>query len=216
MQIKPYSQSFNTNFKAIKTAQVQSRIAHKPVMIDLYKLTKKDKPFLTKLLQKTSLKTLCPKIAEYACKRWQSIFDYCIDCALKDDFTTYIAISENKPCGILTYINDKTAILEGICAIPDKSGKKVPFSGLALFYQLFRENQANKIECIELDAVTDGPFDVIKKYEQLGFKQEGFVDKYIKMRCSKYKIKDQLQKLPTILDYTQTNPVETDLNSLLD
>lgn len=215
MQINSYSLNFTPNFKAIRTAQIQSRIAHKPATIDLFKITKEDRPFLVKFLVNTSFKTLCPQLAEYARDRWQKIFNYCIDCALENENTTYIALSENKPCGILTYQKDTNTVLDGICAIPNENGEKVPFSGLSLFYQFFLDNLSNKTEGIDLEAITDGPFNVVKKYEQLGFKQEGFINQYIKMHCNKFKIKEQLQKLSSLLDYTETEPEKTDLNIFL-
>lgn len=213
-------QSFNTspNFQAHKIANIVANEKGRIVSnMDIYRIERSDMLFLEKLKTKTNFKTLCPKLTEFLQKRWQRVFEYCIGCAHDSENRTYIAVQDDKPCGILTYTPNSTYFLEGICSIPQNKGKKVPFAGSALFYQIFKDAEQDSASGIELKAITNGPFDVIKKYEKLGFKQEKNADilSFIKMSCGKYKIKEQLKELPYRFDYTAIEDNSVSLDNLL-
>ncbi len=206
-----------TSFKATKVATTQNLIGEVTTEIELYKLGREDKRFLQEWLKKVDFKKLCPNLSEVLQKRWQKVFNYCISQAEDIDHTSYVAISENKPCGILTFVEDNTYFLDGICSVPNEFGKKVNLVGKTLFYQVFKDAKADDAKGIDLKAINDGPFDVVGKYEKLGFKREHCPnDEYTKMHCNKHKIATQLHELPYEIDYVESEPEKVNLNNFLD
>ena len=93
-----------TSFKATKVARTQNFLHGVTTEIELYKLGREDKRFLQEWLKKVDFKKLCPKLSKTMQERWQKVFNYCVNQAEDSIHTSYIAISENKPCGIITYI----------------------------------------------------------------------------------------------------------------
>ena len=207
----------NINFKAFKVAETTNSFKNFPTDINIYKLSAEDSPFLDKL-RKTDYLKLYPKIGEMKLLRWQHIFDYCIFEAKDKLNTTYLAVSDNKPCAIMIYKDDCAYYLKGICAIPTETNKKVAGAGKTLFYQLFKNIvEENKRGAI-LDAVIDGPFDVVKKYEELGFLEDlpSKIIGYSTMTCNKFKAAEQLKKLSASIEYRKCNNEKTDLNQFTD
>ena len=206
-----------TSFKATKVATTQNLLHGVTTEIELYKLGREDKRFLQEWLKKVDFKKLCPDLSKTMQERWQKVFNYCIAQAEDIDHTSYVAVSENKPCGILTYVDGVKYFLDGICAVPNEFGKKANLVGKTLFYQIFKDAQENEAKGIDLKAINDGPFDVVDKYEKLGFKQEYCPsDEYTKMHCNKHKIATQLRELPFEIDYIETEPEKVNLNYFLD
>lgn len=215
MNIQAYNNSLN--FQAHKVANISAVVKNRTVSdMDIYLLERSDRVFLDKLQEKIDYRKLFPKLTEFLQHRWQKVFNYCIDSAQDSDNRTYVAFQDNKPCAIMTYTPDSSYFLEGICSIPQKQGQKVPFAGMALLYQLFRDANEECASGISLEAVTDGPYDVIKKYESIGFKQEKAVDSKVKMNCRKYKIKEQLKEFPYLFNYTKTSSENISLKEFLD
>ena len=212
------STSYNlTSFKATKVATTQNFLRGVTTEIELYKLGREDKRFLQEWLKKVDFKKLCPNLSETLQKRWQKVFNYCISQAEDFDHTSYVAVSENKPCGILTFVEDATYFLDGICAVPNELGKKANLVGKTLFYQVFKDANKDDAKGIDLKAINDGPFDVVEKYEKLGFKREHCpTDEYTKMHCNKHKIATQLHELPFEIDYIEAEPEKVNLNYFLD
>lgn len=219
MQIKqiPQNTRKNTNFCAIKIANTQALINKNSTNIELYRLGFEDKGFLHNLLRKIKISKLYPKLSKENIERWQRVFDYSISKALDNENTTYIAINKNKPCGILTFFKDSISFLDGVCSIPIGYNQKVPFVGQTLIYQMFKDVECSRSKAIKLKAVNDGPFNVVKKYEKLGFKQEfnKEVD-YTEMSCNKHKIAHQLKELPFIIKYDKCEQEKVNLNKFLD
>ncbi len=56
-----------------------------------------------------------------------------------------------------------------ICAWPVEPDKKVPYAGKTLFSVLFRDFLQNDYMYIDLDAITNGPFNAVAKYMSLWF-----------------------------------------------
>ena len=167
-------------------------------------------------VKKVDFNKLCPQLTKVLQDRWQKVFKYCIAMAQDFDHTSYIAVSDNKPCGILTFVEDQNFLLDGICAVPNELGKKINLVGKTLFYQIFKDANDAEAKAIDLKAINDGPFDVVDKYEKLGFKREyGMDDEYTNMRCNKHKIATQLRELPFEIDYYETEPEKFNLNELL-
>ena len=206
MNINKLSTNTNTNFKAIKIATLKNRVMENNANIDIYQIRSEDFGFIQKMNSKINFKKLCTNLTKDMQERWERVFLYCTSKAMKFGNITYLALSENKPCGILTYFHDREFYLDGICAIPNKEGQKTHLAGKGLFYQLFKDAEEADVRGIKLDAITDGPFNVIKKYENLGFKNLGYKTSendtlYAEMSCNKHKIKAQLKELPFEIEY---------------
>ena len=207
----------NTNFQAYKIARVTTELKGRDVSdIEIYRLTRDDRTFLNKLEKQIDYTKLFPKLTAALQRRWQKVLTYCIACAHDPDNKSYIALHKGKPCGIMTYTEDSSFYLEGLCAIPQEKNKKVPFTGDTLLYQLFRDAFAYGASDIKLKAVTDGPFDVVKKYESRGFKKNPASVQYTEMRCNKHKIKEQLEEFPFTLEYEELEPENIKLDDTLD
>lgn len=219
MKIQPLNPNIpnNTNFKASKIARISTELKGRGISeIDIYSIDRDDYSFLKKLAKRIDYKKLFPKLTEQLQARWQKVFNYCIECATSPENTTYIAIHNNKPCGILTSYQDRAFSLDGLCTIPQKTNQKVPFVGTSLIFQLFKDAERAGASEINLDAVTDGPFDVVTKYEKLGFKKDPTSVQYAKMRCNKHKIKEQLRELPFKHTYTKLDGERVYLEDFLD
>lgn len=215
MQIN-FNNKYNQNFKAIKIASTAKRINGVNNPITIYQLTKDDIPVLKKWANNISYKKLFPNLNQLLQERWQQIFDYCIREIEEDSDGSYLAVSNNKPCGILTYQYDGNGIyIDGICSVPIKENKKVPNVGKALFCQMFNLAHKEKCKKLTLSAVQDGPFDVVKKYEELGFKKDITSYPYAKMACNKYEIKKQYQNLVYEINYKESVPQKVRLENLL-
>lgn len=205
------------NFQAYKVANIKASAKNRLVSdFDIFQLERSDRVFLDKLQAKTKYKNLFPKLTDFLQRRWQKVFDYCIACAHDPDNRTYVAMQNGKPCSIMTYTPESPYFLEGICSIPNEPNKKVPFAGSALLYQLFKDAVENNASGISLEAVTNGPYDVISKYESVGFTQEKDVDSRIKMNCRKYKVKEQLKEFQFQMEYTPLKSEHVSLEEYLD
>ena len=212
--------NYTPNFRAIKVATTQNTVGKFVTKIDLYKLQKEDKKILESLKSKIDIKKLFPKLDTLALERWQHLFKYCINNFIDsfDDYnTTYLAVKDNKPCGILTY-SDKGSeyYLDGICSIPTDTNKKENYVGQTLFLQFFRDLQKENIKKATLSAVNDGPFDVVTKYKKLGFVKDVTTYPYSKMVCNKYKAKEQVKVLSDSIKYTEVTPQKVNLSDILD
>lgn len=206
------------NFKATKIATAYN-YARGNTAIDIFKLSKRDITFLEKLSQKISIKELCPKLMRDVQERWQRVFDYCIQEAKEADNLTYIAVSEGVPCGILTYHEEssKNNFLDGISAIPSIYGKKTPLAGDTLLYQLYRDSSlGSSRKGIVLEAVHNGPVDVVKKYEEIGFTPITADENYTKMACNKFKVTEQINNFKRNIDYEEIEPEQVNLEEYID
>lgn len=200
----------NLNFKAIHIARTQNIAKKSAPIIDIYKLTGKDAKFLNELREQKNFKELMPELTEYDANRWQKVFEYGIDSAQIPYYNSYLAVSENKPCGLLVLeeLGPQRLILDCICKIPTKKSTTTKGAGEALFTQMFKYADEKSAKSIDLKAVTDGPFDVVKKYENLGFLNIGWDEMYVHMSCHKFKIKEQLKKLLAQISYKPTKTSE--------
>ena len=175
--------------------------------------------FLSKWKQKVDIQTLFPKLPDFDKARWQQVFNYSIDSAADRDFTAYVAVSNNKPCGVISYLHNgiNNIFIDGICSIPVDTDKKVPFVGTTLIYQAFKDAQAKNSKEIILDAVNNGPFNIIEKYKSFGFKINSVGDKYTNMRCKERQRDEQLKNLEKIIDYIPCESEENiDLTQFID
>ena len=140
--------------------------------IKLYKVaTNSDVNILKSLPDRINMEQLLPGLSKSQYERWHEMLEYAIDMMQNPGNTTYIEAINNKICGIITYFPDKTTVIDCICTWPAQVGQKVKFGGKSLFYQVFKDFEKNKGTRIKLDAIIDGPFNTIRKYEPLGFKK---------------------------------------------
>jgi len=205
MQIQSFNQN-NPNFTALHIANAGE--------LKLYKITSlADKKYLKTLPNKIKTSELMPGLSKQATDRWNEMLEYAVNNAQDTPNITYLETFNNKPCGILTFSPcGKTFKLNCICTWPVEFGQKIKLAGKTLFYQLFKDFQNEKGRKIELEAITNGPFDTVKKYEELGFKQTSSVyPTKIIMETNAPKAKNTLKQLDNIIDY---KPVDEEIINL--
>lgn len=211
MQIQNYKQNFTPQFKALHIADAGD--------LSLYKITDlSDKKYIKNLSEKIKIKELMPNLGKDESDRWQEMLEYAVDNAQYPENITYLETHNNKPCGIITFrTENKTTFLDCICTFPTVVGEKVKLAGKTLFYQMFKDIQGIRNSQVELEAITNGPFNVVKKYEELGFKKTSrvFPTKVI-MEINSSKIKETLRKLTELVDYKPVTPEKINLNNTLD
>ncbi len=209
MKIDKINSLNNPNFKAIRVARTSNIVGNLTTQIDLYKIYKGDRPFLQKLAESVDYKKLAPYLIREMQLRWQKILNYCITRSFNESNSSYVSVSKDKVCGIMTYSKDNNIInLDCICAIPLSKTERVKLFKKTMFYQLFKDASDMDARGIHLDAVTDGPFELVSKYEELGFKEDKKPSKYISMFCNKHKIAEQLRELPFDIEYNETGEVK--------
>ena len=205
MKIDKVNSFINPNFGAIRVAKTANVVNNLTTQIDLFKIYRGDRPFLQKLAEKVDYRKLAPYLAQDMQQRWQKILNYCITRAFNESNSSYVSVSKDKICGIMTYSKDNNIInLDCICSIPLSKAERVKQFKKTMFYQLFRDANDTDARGIHLDAVTDGPFELVSKYEELGFKEDKKPSKYISMFCNKHKIAEQLRELPFDIEYHET------------
>lgn len=103
-----------------------------------------------------------------------------------------------------------------MCTWPTEFGKKVKFAGQTLFYQLFKDFEQIKGKRIKLEAITNGPFDTVSKYEKLGFKKTSNMHPTkVEMETTAPKVKDTLKSLNNNINYEEVEPEKVHLTSEL-
>lgn len=201
----------NQSFKAKQIATTRNCYKNLTTKIDLYRLDSKDEKLLDKLQKSVDIKSLMPDLNEYFQKRWQKVFNYTISRARDKENETYLAVSDAKPCGIITFWKHNNEMcIDAISDIP-RDESRVNFTGSTLFLQVFKLAEDLKVRILRLFAVTDGPFDVISKYKEKGFKDVGMKDGYVEMTCNKYNIKKQIDILSKSISYKPVRNAD-DLN----
>ena len=200
----------NLNFKALHIANCGN--------LKLYKITdKSDLNYIKELPQKIKTENLMPNLSKDEYSRWNEMLQYAVDNALTPGNTTYLETYNNNPCGIITFFEDKITELDCICTWPIEFGKKVKFAGQTLFYQLFSDFQKIKGgKKIKLEAITNGPYDTVSKYEKLGFQQTDTLPTKVKMETTAPKVKNTLKNLSNTIEYKETNPEKINLYTELE
>lgn len=201
--------NYSPHFRALHIANCDK--------IKLYKVANKsDVKALKSLPDTVNMEKLLPGLSKSQYERWHEMLEYAIDMMQNPGNTTYIETLNNKICGIVTFFPNKTTIIDCICTWPAQVGQKVKMGGKSLFYQVFRDFEKNKGTRIKLDAITDGPFNTIKKYEPLGFKRTSTVHPTkIEMEANRYKVKEVLPELEELVHYTETKPENVDIKGLI-
>lgn len=211
--------SASVNFNGIRTKTIASSIPHIESAIDIFELSAKtDKQFIKSLPQKIKVQELMPDLSEFSYMRWQDMLEYASIKALEPDKRVLLAVVDNKPCGIEVYLPGKNNYhLDCICTWPVEYGKKVKLAGSALIKELFEKFQKSKADRISLEAITNGPFDNVKKYKSLGFNEFDTVGHKVFMDTSRSNVRKTLNSLNKITDDLpsfETNQVN--MNKVLD
>lgn len=190
------------HFNAIKIARTRNVVKNVETTIDLYELNPiHDKIFLNQLKDKIKVKTLMPNLPIQAYSRWQEIFTYAVENALDIDKQSILAVTQNKPCGILVFSpNPKEFHLDCICTWPIEYGKKVTLAGTTLFNQVFKKFINSRAKKINLEAIQNGPYDTVSKYKKLGFVECGNKDNEILMETNTPTVKQILETLNQIIE----------------
>lgn len=205
------------SFKARQIAQTRNILKNIETKITLYELNHKDKTFLTQLPEKIDLQKLMPNLTPQGYSRWKEMLQVGVDKAILTDRKSCLAVVENKPCGIITYKSGKkTFDLDCICTWPIEFGNKVNAGGKTLFNQMFKTFIEQKADKIKLEAITNGPFDTVEKYKDLGFIVTGGEGHKIFMETNSQKLQKTLKKLEKFIDYTPILNAENEnlLNTL--
>ena len=208
--------NYNPNFQARQIARTMNCIGKLETKIDLWEVTSRDKTFLKGLLENIDFKNLMPNISSEGVKRWKEMLEISVNDTVAQRVISYLAISENKPCGIISFVPGKKQFYaSSICTWPIECGKKVKFAGKTLFYQLFKTFSESKAKEITLKAIKDGPFETVPKYKNIGF--QVLDDKHlVEMSINKYKVKEVYGDLNKIITYTPLEKQsERDLEYLL-
>ena len=201
--------NYNTNFSAHIIAQCDK--------IQICKLTSpQDIIFLKKFSERTDFKKLMPELSQRESNRWHQILKYAIGYAEYPLSTTYLTITDNKLCGIITCFQNKTTFINGICTIPTNIGQKVKFAGKTLFYQIFKDFIEHDGEQIELSAIVNGPYNVINKFKELGFKvTSDDIFNYVDMAVNKAAVITTMEKLKKIIQYKTLPNIEINLDDTI-
>lgn len=211
MQIQTNRQNFTPQFKALHIANTGN--------LKLYRLAgNADKKYLTSLAERIKTGELMPNLSKQEVDRWDEMLKYAVFNAQNLKNITYLETCNNRPCGIITFRTDnKTTFLDCICTFPTQVGERVKLAGKTLFYQIFSDILPIKNGRVELEAITNGPFDVVKKYEDLGFKRTSRVyPTKVVMEMSGFKLKETFNRLRELIDYTPLEPEKVNLSQTLD
>ncbi|MBQ8459394.1 hypothetical protein IJ541_04755 [bacterium] len=184
--------------------------------LNIYKVVDQaDIGYLKTLPQKIDMKKLMPGLTKEEYERWHEMLEYAIDMMQSPGNTTYFETLNNKICGIITCFPDKTTVIDCICTWPIEFGKKVKFAGKSLFYKVFKDFDKNKGTRIKLDAITNGPYDTVTKYQELGLKPTSKVyNTKLEMEINKYKVKEILNVFERIINYKEVKPKYIDIKEI--
>ena len=67
-----------------------------------------------------------------------------------------------------------------------------------------------------LNAIHNGPVDVVKKYKSLGFTEITANDGYTAMACNKFKVTEQINNFKRNIEYEEIEPEQVNLEEYLD
>ena len=192
------------NFEARKIALTRNVFNNKKTNIELYELSSSDRNLLNHIGQNISIKEMFPNLKNEKVRSWQEILDFTVNVAKASGVKKILALSNNKPCGLATVQIEKDSLnLIGIVSIPQDVNKKETFVANTIFCHLFKLANSLKVKNIALEAVKNSPFNLVKKYSELGFEIDKAGDRYISMVCPRRNILEQFAKLKKLIHYQE-------------
>ncbi len=213
--------NYTPHFQARPIAKTINRIGNLETGIDLWAITHEDKVVLNKIVEKTNIKKLMPDFSRTEQKRWEDMLAIAVDDTIslteeKRMYNGILAVTDNKPCGIMSYKLDKNNIYTScVCTWPIEVGKKVKFAGKTLFYQLFKMLDGSKAKTASLHAIHDGPYPTVPRYQVLGYNVVNH-DRLSEMKINKPRAKESCKKLQKHIEYTPVeNGKDIDLSNVL-
>lgn len=209
----------NPSFTAVHISNAKNIVKNVETSLEIFELNaKNDKTFLKKLPDKIQMETLMPNLTKDEYVRWHEMLEYATYNAQLPDRKTLLAVKDNQPCGILVYLAGKNKYhLDCICTWPIEYGKKVALAGKTLFQELFNRFSQSKATKITLEAITNGPYDTVSKYKNLGFVACGGFEHKILMETNTAKVKQTLKHLDNLINTEKiTNGQNEKLNLRLD
>ncbi len=190
-QTKKYSPNFTGRLVAVATPVINGIEKE----IQIYRVGKKDASFLQKILSEIDVEKLMPSMKD---RPNLTIWTKLISQAAEDigKFTkqkAYIAVSEQKPCGIVIVNNNKKQGTLGILAsIPTATDELTKGAGSSLITTVLDLAKSKKLSQITLEPLLKGPTDCVGFYKRHNF---NFVDPYASaMRIYLQDIKKTLEK----------------------
>lgn len=210
--------NFTPNFQARLVAKTANRIGKLETKIDIWEVTPRDSVILEKIVEKTDMKKLMPDIPYFESTRWQQMLEIAVDDTLFRNAKTYLAVTNgNKPCGIMSIMEDKQKIKTScVSTWPVEVGKRVKFAGKTLFKHLFHVFEDSKAKKIYLNAISDGPRPTVPLYQSLGFRIAD-KDRLDLLEINKQQAQLSCKKLTEFIDYTPVKSGENiDLSRVLD
>lgn len=203
------NQTYQQNFKALHIADTKNYLKNIETPINIYLLGEKDQKYLNSLKKSINFKDLMPKLPENLREVWQGVFNVAITQSSNKKKVGVIAFSENKPCGLMVFTPESFRYkLDTICTWPTKPEKRVPFAGKTLFKIMFEDFLKSSAKFIDLDAVTNGPFNAVSKYMSLGFKQRGGENCIIAMRSQRENIQKTAENLDKFIKIKMPQTLE--------
>lgn len=206
------------SFQGLHTAKITGNLNNIKTNIDIFRIDKHDKNFLKLLCKDINMENRMPGLTKYEYERWHEMLELAVDEASKESNTSYIASVNDRACGIISFNEGRKKFhLHCICTWPVEFGEKVKFAGKSLFYQMFKNFADQNSGKIELEAITNGPYDTVNKYKKLGFKEITSEGHKVLMETNKYEVKNTLNNLKRMLNYIPAqNPVEIRLIDTLE
>ena len=137
---KPYTQ--NASFAGTPIGKVRLKGTQIQDEITLYRLNKKDIPFLLKMFKKIDLEKLYPHIKDKTgFDDWKAIIYQAIE-DINLNYSGLLAVRRNKPCGIMSY--NVTELKDGSCvehfaSWPIKKDEGTKGCGRALIRSYFEQ-----------------------------------------------------------------------------
>lgn len=184
-------------FNGIKISQTNI-MGHR---LDVYKLTDKDRDFITQLSTNIDLKKLIPNISNDEFEIYNNIIKRSFDKANYQSKSSMLLACDDKPCSIIvTSKNRSEQIVDYICSWPIEPKQKAPFGAQTLFTQIYKDFLNTDLKFIELQAIRFGS--AISKYMQLGFTSRGGNNFVEIMRISKDRVLQYYQKLKEKINLT--------------
>ena len=197
--------NYNQNFEAKKVAVTRNIYKNKATNIELYELSKQDTSFLNKLHQ-VNIADLMPNLDKNTILNWQDMINFTINSAKDSQLKKFVAISNGKPCGIITAQTDNKILnIVGIATIPTGVNKKENYVATTLLFHIFKLANKLKTKLITLEAIKYSPFNLLNKYTKRGFAVKDVGNRYITMTCDRKMFQKQIAALTKEINYKVVN-----------